>query len=141
MPKPAITAIVGVLAASILLGTSLTGCSELSNLGAKHKQVDYATWADAPKAGPTALPTFVPHDAANLYLRTLLDGSGAAITYTSTEPVDTSQCTPGTLKGKPRLNSNWWPIGKLPTTGLVCPHGWQLFQQDGATYGWRNEAR
>ena len=131
----AIPAVAAVLAASILV----TGCSELSNLGAKQKQVVYATWADAPKAGPTALPTFVPHDASNLYLRMMLDGSSAAITYTATEPVDTSACKPGALTGKPRLNSNWWPIGKLPTTGLVCPHGWQLFQQDGATYGWRNQ--
>ena len=133
MPK-LIPALVAVAACGILL----TGCADLHNLGLKHVQVDYARWADAPKAGPTAVPTFVPHDASDLYLRTLLDGSGAAITYRSIPTVDTSKCVAGALSGKPRLNSNWWPIGRLPATGLVCPHGWNLFVRDGVTYGWRD---
>ena len=129
-------AVTAVVASGILL----SGCADLHSLGLKHVQVDYASWADAPKhAGPTSTPpAFVPHDASDLYLRSLLDGTGAAITYKSTEPVDTSKCVAGALTGKPRLDSNWWPIGPLPRTGLVCPHGWQVFVRDGVTYGWRN---
>ena len=129
---------VAAVAAALAVCALLTGCVDLHTLGLKHQQEDYARWADSPKSGPTAVPTFVPHDASNVYLRTLLHGSGAAITYTSTEPVDTSACAAGRLTGKPRLDSNWWPDRKPPATGLVCPGGWQVFDLDGATYGWRN---
>ncbi len=140
MPKHSVTATVAAGAAVLAAGILLTGCASLHALGLKHEQVDYASWADAPKhAGPASTPPpFVPHDASNLYIRTLLDGKGAAITYTSTRVVNASTCVPGTLTGRPKLDSNWWPTGRPPLTGLVCGNGWQLFLVDGVTYGWRN---
>ncbi len=115
----------------------LTGCSELRDLGLSHKQVDYASWADAPKHGSVASvpPSFVPHDASDLYIRTLLDGSGATITFKSTEQLSPALCAPGPLTGKPRLDSNWWPDANPPADGMICD-GWRVFESHGATYGW-----
>ena len=104
----------------------------------KHHQVDYARWLDAPRHGgpQAALPAFVPHDATNIYLRTLLDGSGATLTFTSPDPVNPELCTTGQLTGRPRLDSTWWPIEKPPATGMLCSPGWRVFVDEGVTYAW-----
>ena len=141
MPITRSPARIGAVVAIILVGASLAGCADLRQLGMTHEQVDYPSWADAPTSGGPASvpPAFVPHDASNLYLRTSLVGKGATITYTSPESVEASKCVAGVLTGKPRLDSNWWPERTTPTDGMVCPHGWQIFQLDGVTYGWRDE--
>lgn len=116
----------------------LTGCGALDLTGMKHTQVDYANWMDAvgETTPSTELPAFVPHDASDIYLRTLLDGSGATLTFTSTSPLSLTLCKPGRLTGKPRMQSDWWPIEKPPATGMLCSPGWQVFVSDGATYAW-----
>jgi hypothetical protein len=119
-----------------------TGCSALALTGMKHTQVDYARWLDAPRhGGPQAeLPAFAPHDATDIYLRTLLDGSGATLTFTSPDPVNSRLCTTGSLTGHPRLDSTWWPIEKPPATGMLCSPGWRVFVDEGVTYAWLDKS-
>jgi hypothetical protein len=100
-------------------------------------QAVYTSWSQAEHtANPVApVPAFVPHDAISLYVR-VRDSDGASIiTYTSkSAPMG---CSAGALTGKPALDANWWPVAKPPAEGAVCPAGWQLYESNGVTYGWR----
>ncbi|HEY2643944.1 MAG TPA: hypothetical protein VGI56_09350 [Galbitalea sp.] len=120
----------------------LSGCSIFGLIGTKHRQVDYPRWQDAPHRGgsQTALPAFVPHDATDIYLRTLLDGTGATLTFTSPDPLSSELCRPGELTGSPRLLSTWWPNEKPPDTGMVCSPGWRVFVDEGVTYAWLDKS-
>jgi hypothetical protein len=133
------------LVGAVLIGVcclGLTGCEAMQLTGMKHKQVAYASWTDASghTTPATALPEFVPHDASDIYLRTLLDGSGATLTFTSASPLSLTLCQPGELTGKPLLQSNWWPIEKPPATGMLCSPGWRVFVKGGVTYAWLDES-
>jgi hypothetical protein len=120
---------------------ALAGCS---GLYAVPTQADYPRWADsqAQLAGDESAqlpkpPGFVPHDATDLYVRTLSSGA-AIITYTSGQSPDASLCKPAELSGHPSLDANWWPVGKPPAEGMLCSPGWRVFDDNGVTYAWRS---
>jgi hypothetical protein len=134
---------VALVALAATTALALSGCSIVSSFAAVTtvpKQGDYPSWADtqAPHDESTpAPPRFVPHDATNMYVRTLPSGD-AILTYRSPTPPSPELCDPGQLTGKPPLDSTWWPITKPPAAGERCSPGWRVFQLDGVTYGWKD---
>ena len=120
------------------LALALTGCS---GLYAVPTQADYPRWTDSrlQLAGDELPrpPGFVPHDATDMYVRTLSTGA-AILTYTSGQSPDASLCKPGALSGHPSLDANWWPVGKPPAEGMLCSPGWRVFDDGDVTYAWRN---
>jgi hypothetical protein len=115
---------------------ALAGCSMIPTVDSPPVQADYRTWpADIQPSSPPP-PAFVPHDATAMYVRVRMADDAAIITYRS--PTQPTGCAPATLAGRPKLDSNWWPDGKLPAEGVLCPSGWQLFDKAGVPYGWRN---
>jgi hypothetical protein len=123
-------------AALAALTLSLTGCTALMAVESPPVQTDYRSFPASVTTPTTAPPEFVPHDATAMYVRVRMMDDAAILTYRS--PTAPAGCTPGALTGHPKLDSNWWPIGKPPAEGELCPSGWQLFDEDGATYAWRN---
>jgi len=117
----------------------LSGCSAVGVLGLQTtSQVVYARWSDAPRTGDPDVvpPAFVPRDAKVVTLRTLLDGHGSILRFTSKSPLDPRLCRAGTLTGRPRLDTNWWPIGRPPARGMRCSPDWRVFVRSGTSYAW-----
>lgn len=135
--RAALTAAIAAVLGMAALG--LAGCAAIT--GSQPTQADYPTWSDVHPANQqtsTSLPVppaFVPHDATQILVRALPTGA-SILTFTSTQQPDPTLCHSGTLTGSPKLDANWWPIGKRPAQGLVCSPGWQLFTVSGVTYGW-----
>jgi hypothetical protein len=126
------------LAATALVAATvgLTGCSALMAVESPPVQADYRSFPTAVSTPTTAPPEFVPHDATAIYVRVRMMDDASIVTYRS--PTGPAGCTPGALTGHPKLDSNWWPIGALPAEGALCSSGWQVFERNGVTYGWRN---
>lgn len=123
-------------AASCLLVVS--GCAALGLVASQTSQVLYSRWKDAPKTGGADVvpPAFVPHDAKVVSLRTLRDGNGSILRFTSKRPLNPLLCTPARLTGRPALDTSWWPITKPPAKGTLCSPGWRVFVDSGTTYAW-----
>lgn len=95
----------------------------------------YSTLASASAQAAAAVPAFIPPDATEVTIRSL-PGHGQTLKFVSATPLDSALCHAGTLTGRPRINSNWWPTTPPPSSGMSCNSGWQLFTVDGVTYGW-----
>jgi hypothetical protein len=123
-------------AACCLLAVS--GCSALGLVASQTSQVLYSRWKDAPKTGGADVvpPAFVPHDAKVVSLRTLRDGNGSILRFTSKSTLNPRLCKPARLRGRPALDTNWWPITKPPARGVLCSPAWRVFVESGTTYAW-----
>lgn len=134
----AFSRILPALSAACVCVFALSGCSVALLMTSQTSQVLYARWKDAPTSGDAAVvpPAFVPHDAKIVTVRTLRDGHGSILRFTSKSRLDPQLCSSGHLTGRPRLDTNWWPIAKPPAEGMRCSPGWRVFVRDGTTYAW-----
>ena len=125
------------VSALVLAAASLSGCAIADEFVSHEKEQVFASYGDAPQEGDTefAPPAFVPEDSTDLKIRVITNGVGGLLRYTSTQPVVGDSCEPGALQGDPTMQTTWWPT-ELPGEGWTCDDGWQLFQQNGHTYGW-----
>ncbi|PRY67635.1 hypothetical protein B0I08_106242 [Glaciihabitans tibetensis] len=124
-------------AVTLTLAAGLSGCALTDEFGSHQKERVFATAADVSSEADPAFvpPSFVPEDATDLKIRVITNGPGDILRYTSATAIDDEYCAPGTLVGSPLLESTWWPA-EVPTEGIVCGSGWQVFDKDGNTYAW-----
>jgi len=126
------------LGTAALLAVSLSGCSFIEELATHEKELSYDSWADAPAKGDLAFvpADFIPHDATDLRIRTETDGTGKLYAFETGSALDLQLCTPAVISGMPTLDASWWP-DEIPTDGFQCDPGFQVFEVDGVTYGFR----
>jgi uncharacterized protein YceK len=116
---------------------SLSGCAVVAAYTADSPRAVYPTWDAAKHSGDPVVhaANFVPHDATDLRVASTEDGRSAVLSFTPSDSIELTGCSPSPISGHPSVTSTWWP-DKESESGWICTSGWHVFEQDGTVFGW-----
>jgi len=125
------------LAATAVLGVSLTGCVGGDFLGGDPLHGSWS-WDDLEQARESdegfRVPELVPADATELRLFNDQRAYGNHLSFVSEEGLTADYCEPSDIDVQTTLPSGWWPE-ETPERGWTCGW-WQVFEGDDAIYAW-----
>jgi hypothetical protein len=122
------------VSAAALAAASLSGCAVMDAVATHEQEHVFATHGDA--SAEVSLPEFVPADSTSIRIRASTSSSAELVRFSTAEALSTTVCEPGALEGEPPFDTTWWPQSP-PVDGMLCAD-WQVFERDGAVYGWTN---
>ena len=119
------------IAVGLAASVALTGCSGLKDSLTNRHELSYDDYAAAAESW-TAIPSWIPTDAAAIRLRETTNAPVAVVQLLSaTDPVD---CAPADRKYIPGIGGDWVPTD-YPHEVLRCGD-WEVMSINGGWFGW-----